>query len=78
MKQSKKPLEPVDRAMYRLACKHNSYGNCCKRSGYYGPQLHILMGCTPNCANHLDCRRMKIYDTKHGLEKGIEYADYDY
>jgi len=23
-------------------------------------------------------RRMKIFDTKHGLEKGVEYADYGY
>lgn len=66
------PVEPGDRAFHRATCKHNSYGNCCKRSGWYGPSVHITMGCTPNCG----CRRMKIYDTKHGLEKGIEYADF--
>ena len=67
------PIEPAERAWHREQCKHNSYGNCCKRSGWYGPNVHITIGCTPNC----DCRRMKIFDTKHGLPKGVEYQDFD-
>ena len=74
MSKKKLPVEPLERMEHRMGCKHYSYGNCYKRSGYYGPHLHITMGCTPNC----DCRRMKIFDTKHGLEKGVEYADYGY
>lgn len=74
MSKKKLPVEPTERAIHRFECKHYSYGNCCKRSGYYGPTLHITMGCTPNC----DCRRMKIFDTKHGLPKGIEYEYYGY
>ena len=74
MSKKKLPVEPLERMEHRIVCKHYSYGNCCKRSGYYGPTLHITMGCTPNC----DCRRMKIFDTKHGLEKGVEYEDYGY
>ena len=74
MARKKLPNEPIERMMHRERCKWHSYGNCLKRSGYYGPSCHILMGCTPNC----DCRRMKIYDTKNGLEKGIEYNDYGY
>ena len=74
MSKKKLPVESLERMEHRMGCKHYPYGNCFKRSGYYGPHLHITMGCTPNC----DCRRMKIFDTKHGLEKGVEYADYGY
>ena len=75
MTQSKKPLEPVDRAMHRLACKHNSYGNCMKRSGWVGPGCHILMGCSANT----HCRRMVIFDNKHGYPRDAEYKeDYGY
>lgn len=74
MSKKKLPLEPLERMEHRMGCKHYSYGHCCKRSGYYGPNLHITMGCTPNC----DCRRMKIFDTKHGIEKGVEYAECGY
>lgn len=74
MSKKKLPQEPGERTMHRVMCKHYSYGNCCKRSGWYGPGCHITMGCTPNCG----CRRMKIFDTKNGLEKGVEYEDYGY
>lgn len=74
MSKKELPREPFERMEHRYTCKHHSFGNCLKHSGYYGPGVHILMGCTPNC----DCRRMKIFDTKHGLTKGVEYEDYGY
>ena len=40
--------ETHERAVYRWGCKHFSYENCMKRSGWYGG-LHILMGCNGNC-----------------------------
>ena len=49
--------ETHERAVYRWRCKHFSYENCMKRSGWYGG-LHILMGCDGNC------RRMKNYDRR--------------
>ena len=47
---------------YRYKCKHFSYENCMKKSGYYG-SIHFLMGCDGNCL------RMKNYDKKVKLEK---------
>lgn len=66
-----KPVkEPVERTMYRMACKNIGYtGTCFKHSGYFGiggGTAHISMGCDGNC------RRMKLWDTKHGF-KGVEF-----
>lgn len=66
-----KPVkEPAEREVYRATCKHYGYcGNCMKHSGYFGiggSFGHITMGCDGNC------RRMKLWDTKHGY-KGVEF-----
>ena len=50
-------METQERMVYRYKCKHFSYENCMKKSGYYGG-IHLLMGCDG------DCRRMKNYDNK--------------
>lgn len=59
-------IEPADRAFHRLECKHNGYGICILQSGYRGKNCHITVACNGKC------RRMKIWDTKHGY-KGVEF-----
>lgn len=66
-----KPVkEPAERTIHRATCKHFGYcGNCMKKSGVFGiggTYGHITMGCDG------DCRRMKLWDTKHGY-KGVEF-----
>lgn len=68
---SKLPKEPTERYLHRLSCPNMGYvGNCYKHSGSCafgdGSFAHITMGCNG------DCRRMKIWDTKHGF-KGVEF-----
>ena len=68
---SKLTKEPKERVMHRLTCPNMGYaGNCYKHSGSCafgdGSFAHITMGCNS------DCRRMKIWDTKHGY-KGVEF-----
>ena len=66
-----KPVkEPVERTLYRMGCKSIGYtGTCFKHSGDFkmGDTVgHISMACDRNC------RRMKLWDTKHGY-KGVEF-----
>jgi hypothetical protein len=68
---SKPTKEPQERFLHRVSCPNMGYsGNCYKRSGYGklgdGSVFHISRGCDG------DCRRMKIWDTKHGF-KGVEF-----
>ena len=70
-KEKKKlPPEPMERFEHRMRCKHYGYyGQCYKHSGYCGiggGVAHITMACDGSC------RRMKIWDTQHGL-KGINF-----
>lgn len=62
----KELIEPAARAFHRLECKHNGYGICISQSGYRGANCHITIACNGKC------RRMKIWDTKHGY-KGVEF-----
>ena len=67
------PKEPADRYAHRMTCKHISMGgSCMKRSGWVSSTCHILMGCTANT----HCRRMVIFDNKHGYARDAEYQDY--
>ena len=72
MKKEEKTLtkEPLERYQHRMACPHMGYyENCYKHSGsgtFGGTPIHITCGCDG------DCRRMKIWDTKHGY-KGVEF-----
>lgn len=61
-----KTKEPIERIEYRERCKHQMYGNCTKHSGYIGKGVHVLIGCTG------ECRRMKLWDSKHGY-KDVEF-----
>lgn len=66
-----KPVkEPAERMEHRVMCKHfGYYGNCYKHSGYFGiggGVAHISMACNGKC------RRMVIWDNKHGY-KGVEF-----
>lgn len=61
--------EPSDRRDHRRACRNYGYGHCYSRSGWMGNGMHLTVGCDG------DCRRMKIYDNKHGL-KGPFKIDY--
>ena len=68
---SKLTKEPKERVMHRLKCPNMGYaGNCYKHSGSCafgdGSVFHISRGCDG------DCRRIKIWDTKHGY-KGVEF-----
>lgn len=68
---SKLTKEPQERFLHRLSCPNMGYScNCYKHSGRVafgdGGFAHITMGCNG------DCRRMKIWDTKHGY-KGVEF-----
>lgn len=68
--KDKPVLEPVERTAYRAVCKHCGYtGSCFKHSGYFGfggGVAHITMACDGKC------RRMVIWDNKHGY-KGVEF-----
>lgn len=71
MKIKKLTKEPQERFLHRIECKSMGYtGNCYKHSGYGsfgdGGVFHITRGCDG------DCRRMKIWDTKHGY-KGVKF-----
>lgn len=68
---SKATKEPQERVAHRLACHDMGYsGNCYKKSGFGsmgdGTFFHITRSCDG------DCRRMKIWDTKHGF-KGVQF-----
>ena len=68
---SKPTKEPQERFLHRVSCPNMGYyGNCYKHSGSGtfgdGGMYHITIGCNG------DCRRMKIWDTKHGY-KGMEF-----
>ena len=67
MKEKQIYQEPEERIIYRLKCKnYGMYGICFKRSGYIGGGCHITAGCTGKC------RRMTMWDNKHGYA-GIEF-----
>lgn len=60
MEKSKK--ETQECFIHRLRCKHRGYsGSCLKKSGYYGPALHLNIACTADS----ECERLKRYDKKH-------------
>ena len=65
-----KTLEPIERFEHRIDCKFLGYsGICYKRSGscqFGGALCHLSIGCDGGC------RRMKMWDSKHGY-KGIEF-----
>ena len=68
---SKLTKEPKERVEHRLTCPNmGCCGTCYEKSGSFafgdGGFAHITIGCNG------DCRRMKIWDTKHGF-KGVEF-----
>ena len=76
MKEKKnkvKPImEPAERFEHRMRCPAlGSYNMSCYRRSGGGNGFFIDMGCSPNAG----CRRMKIFDTKHGLAKDVTYIE---
>lgn len=69
---SKLPKEPQERFLHRRSCRNMGYSGICYKKSRFGAlgngeRFHITLGCNG------DCRRMKIWDTKHGY-KGVDFA----
>ena len=61
-------VESFERKIHRCKCKAYNYGFCSKYCGF-------SIECTPNCHILTKCRRMRIYDTQHGLDSSNEYDE---
>lgn len=64
MEKKEKTPEPIERFQHRMACKSLLTEGICAllSSKYSGAKFHITLGCAGRC------RRMKLWDSKHGYK----------